>query len=171
VLVRGRFDPIKLGAPGTEVHKVTEELQGIVAPGRPLGTANDITVVVVLIEVWTNRTYLRFGVTRTTLTDKLDAEYAAAMRAYDPRQDPATTHPQDPSAVFFDALPVAVSDDTGLRYFCRQMSTGGPWPWRSEWTLTPGVPRRAKRLTIAVEGADPADRQSLDVQLPGRASD
>lgn len=161
ILVRKRSE--RVGPPASHAAPAHGRLEALLTPGRPLGDADGITVVLVLAELWTSRLVLRLEAMQNELTDALDATYDREWKDYqerwrvarkDGREGPDRS-PEQPSASRLTGLPLSVSDDLGTRYHALASATGGSdTPWRSEWRVEPGVPASARELTIALEGSD-----------------
>jgi len=154
------------------VDSAEDRLEGLLTPERPLGEVDGITVVVMLVELWTSRLTLRLEALQNQLTDALDAAYATEWNAYESRwgEDRAAAEakdlrpPKQPGVSRLSGLPLSVADDVGTRYHAVGMATGGPHPWRSEWRLEPGIPSSASVLWIALEGGEP-ERECLELEL------
>jgi hypothetical protein len=150
-------------------------LEGLLTPERPLGEVDGITLVVMLIELRTSRLTLRLEALRNQLTDTLDAAHDTEWKAFESRwvEDRAAAEAEDlrppgqPSVPRLSGLPLSVADDVGTRYHATSISTGGPYPWRSEWRLEPGVPPSASVLRTTLEDGKP-ERECLKLALPSR---
>lgn len=169
MIVRRRTEARRVG--GTE-----DRLEGRLTPERALGEINGMTVVVMLVELWTSRLILRLEVLQTQLTDALDASFDTEWKAWERRwvEHPGAAHaddlrpPKQPSVSLLRGLPLSVADDVGTRYHAIGTATGGSeHPWRSEWRIEPGVPYSASLLTIGLEDGEP-ERESLELALPSR---
>lgn len=172
-LVRTRTE--RLGPPRSHAAPAHGRLEALLTPGRALGDADGITVVLVLAELWTSRLVLRLEALQNELTDALDATYDREWKAYSDAWTAARKSgiegpdqsPEQPSVPRLNGLPLSVSDDLGTRYHTVGSATGGSdAPWRSEWKIEPGVPAGASELTIALEGSD---AEPLVLTLPSRA--
>jgi hypothetical protein len=153
-----------------------DRLEGSVTPERSLGEINGVTVVVMLIELWTSRLTLRMQALQSQLTDALDASFGVEWKAYERRwvEDRAAAEAEDlrlaeqPSVSRLSGLPLSVADDVGTRYYAMGIATGGSeHPWRSEWRIEPAVPPSASLLRIALEDGGPG-RECLELALPSR---
>jgi hypothetical protein len=65
---------------GATAARAHDALQAVLAPAQPLADVDDITVVLVSVELWTSGMFVRLAGLRTELTDELDAEFDGAMR-------------------------------------------------------------------------------------------
>jgi hypothetical protein len=173
MLVRRRSER---GGPYVNGVRGGDRLEGELAPERPLGEVDGITVVVTRIELWTSRLIVRLEALQNQLTDALDATYDTEWKAWERRwvEDRAAaeaedlTPPEQPSAPRLSGLPLSVADDVGTRYHAIGTATGGSeHPWRSEWRLEPGVPASASVLRIALEDGKP-ERKCIELVLPSR---
>lgn len=172
---RQRFE--RLGAPGSHAGPARGRLEALLTPGHALGDVDGITVVLVLVELWTARSCLRLEALPNELTDTLDADYDREWSAFAERRrarrdgaevaDADLRPPEQPSVSRLAALPLSVSDDVGTRYHAGVTSTGGRQRWRSEWEVEPGVPASASVLTVALEGGG-TERACLELDLPAR---
>ncbi|MGH2833226.1 MAG: hypothetical protein ACRDK2_10675, partial [Solirubrobacteraceae bacterium] len=73
----------RIGAPGSHAAPARDRLQALLTPAHPLGDVDGITVVVVLVELWTSRLLLRLEALRNELTDALDAAFEGERKAYE----------------------------------------------------------------------------------------
>ncbi len=154
-----------------------DRLEGLLTPEHPLGEIEGITVVVMRVELWSQRLVVRLEALRTEITDALDMAFDTEWRAYESRwvQRRAAAEaedlwpPEQPSVPRLSGLPLSVTDDLGTRYHATFRATGGSeHPWRSEWRLEPGVPRSAAVLRIGLEhGEDETER--LELRPPWRS--
>ncbi|MGO8907369.1 MAG: hypothetical protein ACLQMH_17350 [Solirubrobacteraceae bacterium] len=174
-IVRSRAERVR--PPGSHAQPPRDRLEGLLTPGRPIADVDGITVVLVLVELWTSRVTLRLEALRNALTDALDAEYDAEWRAYQERWSgrPSSAYhhedddgpPDQPSVARLGGLPLSLADDVGTRYHAVSGATGGPDPWRSEWRLEPGVPTSATVLTLGLEEGE-SEPQRVELVLPDR---
>ncbi len=151
-------------------------LQGVLTPEHSLGEINEVTVVLMRIELWTSRLIVRVEALQNELTDALDAAFDSEYKAYDKSwvehraaaEADDLQPPKQPSVSRLSGLPLSVADDVGTRYHAIGTATGGSeHRWRSEWRLEPGVPSSASVLRIALEDREPA-RECLELALPSR---
>lgn len=165
----------------SSVGAAEDRLEGVLAPEHPLGEVDGITVVVMLVELWTSRLMLRLEARRNQLTDSLDETYDTEWKAFEriwvehrsgrEIEDHDRRPPEQASVSRLNGLPLSVTDDVGTRYHAIATATGGSeHPWRSEWRLEPPAPPSANMLRIALEGGEPA-RQPLELDLPSRIPD
>jgi hypothetical protein len=140
-----------------------DRLEGLLTPERPLGELDGITVVVMLVELWSRRLVLRLEALCNELTDAFDATFEREWKAYESRwvhhraaaEAEDLQPPKQPSVSRLSGLPLSVADDVGTRYHAIGTATGGSeHPWRSDWRLEPGVPRSATVLRIGLEGGE-----------------
>jgi hypothetical protein len=153
-----------------------DRLEGLLAPKRPLGEVDGVTVIVVLVELWSQRLVLRLKALRNELTDAFDATFDREWKAYEGRwvHDRAAAEaedlqpPEQPSVSRLSGLSLSVADDVGTRYHAIGTATGGSeHPWRCDWRLEPGMPRSATVLRIGLEGSG-HDRECLELRPPWR---
>lgn len=173
IFIRRRAE--RIGAPGSHAAPAHDRLEALLTPAYSLGDVDGITVVVVLLELWTSRLLLRLEALPNELTDALDGAFEDERKAYEEHwrayRDGVETEepqlPEQPSALRLSELPLSISDDVGTRYHALATATGGPHPWRSEWRIEPGTPASATVLRIALEG-ERSERQQLEITLPER---
>lgn len=152
-----------------------DRLEGMLTPERQLGEIEGITIVVVLIELWSRRLVLRLEARQNDITEVLDAAFNAEWKAWESRwvdhraaaEAEDVPPPEQPSVSRLSGLPLSVADDVGTRYHAIGTATGGPYPWRSEWRLEPGVPSSARSLRIALENGA-SGGECLEFALPSR---
>lgn len=165
-----------IGPPGSHAAPAHDHLEALLTPAHRLGDVDGVTVMVVLVELWTSRLLLRLEALRNELTDALDAAFEDQRKAYEEHwrayrdgvelEEPE--FPQQPSVYRLSNLPLSISDDAGTRYHALATATGGSeHPWRSEWRVQPGVPSSASMLAFALEGGQ-MQRQHLELSLPAR---
>ena len=156
--------------------RVGDRLVGELTPEQSLGEVDGITVVVMLVELWTSRLILRLEAVPNQLTAALDAAFDSEWKAWEARwvEDRAAAEaedvpaPREPSISRLGGLPLSVADDVGARYYFAGGATGGSeHPWRSEWCLEPAVPLSASVLRIALEDRAP-DREWVELAQPPR---
>jgi hypothetical protein len=152
-----------------------DSLREVLTPERPLGEINDVTVVLMRVELWTSRLIVRLEALQSALTDALDASFGAEWQAWETgwierraemeAEGENLRWPQQPSVSRLGRLPLSVADDLGTRFHAIGTATGGSGhPWRSEWRLEPGVPTAASVLRIGLEDGAPA-RESVELAL------
>lgn len=159
-------------APATTANAPRDALEAVLAPARGLADVDGITVVLVSVELWTNGVFLRFAGLPTGLTDELEADFHDkledwAVRAKQARKSgaPQPDYSGEPAGRLL-RLPLSITDDVGTSYQACGRSAGGTgMAWRSEWRFEPGVPREARRLTVAIDGAD-GERHAQELALP-----
>ncbi len=153
-----------------------DRLEGLLTPERPLGEVNQLTFVVMRVELWTSRLILRLDARQKKLTDALDAAFDSEYKAYDKRwvehraaaEAEDLQMPEQPSVPRLRGLPLSVMDDVGTRYHAIGTAIGGSeHRWRSEWRLEPGVPPSASVLRIALEDGEP-ETECVELALPSR---
>lgn len=153
-----------------------DRLEGIFTPERSLGLVNEVTIVLMRVELWTLRLILRLQAVPSGLTHELDLSFDTEWKAYERRwvehraaaEAEDLRPPEQPSVSRLGELPLSVLDDLGTRYHGIGTAIGGSeHRWRSEWRIEPGAPASASVLKIALEDGEPA-RRSLELALPSR---
>lgn len=173
MIVRRRTERALAEAKGEAAQ---DRLEGLLTPERSLGEINEVTVVLMRVELWISRLILRLEALSNQLTDELDATFDTEWKAWERTwvEDRATAEaedlppPEPPSVSRLSGLPLSVADDVGTRYHAIGTATGGSeHAWRSEWRLEPGAPASASVLRIALEDGEP-ERERLELALPSR---
>jgi hypothetical protein len=174
MIVRGRTERALAESRGDAVRQ--DRLEGILTPERSLGVINEVTVVLMRVELWTLRLILRLEARQSGLTHELDLSFDTEWKAWERRwvehraaaEAEDLQPPEQPSVARLGGLPLSVVDDLGTRYHGIGTATGGSdHPWRSEWRIEPAVPASATVLKIALEDGASAS-QSLELALPSR---
>jgi hypothetical protein len=118
------------------------ELTRVLAPAAVAGD-----MLVIAVELWTQTVVVHLARVQGTETDRLMAEYEAAIGAWTAGDE----MPEPPDARIGHDL--AVADDVGTAYEPRTGQSGGSGTeWRALWVFAPGVPDTATRLTISGGG-------------------
>jgi hypothetical protein len=120
-------------------------LVAVHAPAEVIGD----DLLIISVELWTGGVVVHFARVESEETDRLTADYTAAMAAWgrDDR-DPANL-PVQPVVGFGDGF--KLSDDAGTSFRRDSGHAGGTGAeWRGSWTFVPRVPEHATRLTLAL---------------------
>jgi hypothetical protein len=113
------------------------------APAQVIGE----DLLILSVELWTGGVVVHFARVESEETDRLTAEYGAAMAAW--ARDDRDPLPEQPVEGFGDGF--ALSDDVGTPFRRHSGHAGGTGAeWRGTWHFVPAVPEQATRLTLAV---------------------
>jgi hypothetical protein len=149
---------------------------GAVSPAHVLGYFEEIPVVFVTAELWTQRLFIRLCAAQNERTRAFDAQWAREIEQFNREVQAARERgaaarpelPEQPGAVL-GRLPLVVSDDIGTAYWNTGRSAGGTGTeWRAEWGFEPGVPTAATVLTVRLDTSD-GSRLACNVPLQGLA--
>ena len=143
------LDPARLGGRGRRARDpdrggFVNRLIAVHAPATVIGD----DLLILSVELWTGGVVVHFARVETEETDRLTAEYTAAMAAWARDDRDAANLPEQPVEGFGDGF--ALSDDVGTRFRRNSGHAGGTGAeWRGTWNFVPGVPEQATRLTLA----------------------
>jgi hypothetical protein len=149
-----------------------DDFVGAVSPAHVLGHFEEIPVVFVTAELWTQRLFIHLCAAQNERTRTLDAQWAREFEQFTHEVQTARERgdasrpglPEQPGAVLC-RIPLVVSDDCGGAYRNNGCSAGGTGTeWRSEWGFEPGVPTVATVLTVRLDTSD-GSRLACDVPL------
>jgi hypothetical protein len=123
-----------------------------------LGEISGVVVRLQLVELRDTGLFIRLSGDRSELTDRLDAEYRAAMDEYSQAARDARTRgttppkpPDQPGEALEDFI-VSIEDDLGTTYRLIASATAGTGTeWQADRTYVPPVPAEASELQLRTE--------------------
>lgn len=150
---------------------------GAFSPAHLLGRSEEIPVVFVTAELWTDRLFINLCAAQNERTRSLDAQWAAEFEQFTQdvgaareRGDAARPVPPDQPGELLNRVPLVVSDDLGTAYRSTGRSAAGTGTeWRAEWWFEPGVPKAANVLTVRLDTPE-GSRRACEVPLRALAA-
>jgi hypothetical protein len=149
-----------------------DDLVGALSPAHLLGRFEEVPVVLVTVELWMERLFIRLSAAQSERTRVHDDRWAREFEQYSgevqvaaKRGERVRRQPPEQPGEILNRVPLMVSDDLGTSYRNTGCAAAGSgFEWRGEWRFEPGVPAPATVLTVRLD-APQADGRAYELLL------